>query len=75
MEDDNHWVHHDAEFIKWAVRQNGNVLSNISDEFKNNKEIVMLAVTQTSAALEYASNELRNDPEVIAACSTTSCSS
>tara|TARA_B110000008_G_scaffold126792_1_gene129375 strand:+ start:332 stop:559 length:228 start_codon:yes stop_codon:yes gene_type:complete len=28
-----------------------NVLSNISDEFKNNKEIVMLAVTQTSLVL------------------------
>ena len=49
------------------VKKNGYELKFVSDELKNDKEIVLVAVTEYGVALEYASDTLRNDREVVLA--------
>ena len=52
------------------LTQNGNALQYVSDELKNDKEVVLAAITEDGRALEYASDELKNDKEVVLAAVT-----
>ncbi len=49
------------------VKKNGYFLSDVSDEFKNDKEIVLAAVSNKGWTLKYASNELKNNKEIVLA--------
>ena len=47
-----------------AVRQDGLALKFVSDELRNDRELVKLAVKQDGKALAHASYSLRRDPEL-----------
>ena len=49
------------------VESDGFALEYVSNEFKNNREVVLAAVNRNSEALKFASHELRADPEVVMA--------
>ena len=50
-----------GEFFNWHV------LDHVSENLKNDKEVVLAAVKQSGYALEYASENLKNDKEVVLA--------
>ena len=50
-----------------AVRQDGLMLENVSDELKNDEEIVLAAVRQDSMALQYASDAMKRNRRVVLA--------
>jgi CxxC motif-containing protein len=41
------------------------VLKYVSEQFKNDKELVLIAVKERGRVLEYASDELKNDKEIV----------
>ena len=45
----------------------GDLLQDVSDDLKDEKEIVLLAVKQDGWTLQFASDRLKNDDEVILA--------
>ena len=47
------------------VGENGGVLKFVSDELKNDREIVLKAVKKSFYALAFASEELKNDKEIV----------
>jgi len=55
----------DRSFVLELASINGNILSKLSNDLKNDKEIVRLAMLQDYDTLEYASDRLRNDKEFI----------
>jgi hypothetical protein len=48
-----------------ALNQSGLALEYLSDEFRNNNEIVMVAVATTANAICFASEHLKNTKEVL----------
>ena len=50
-----------------SLKNNGMELEHVSDELKNDKEVVFVAVKQNGMALEYASDELKKDKEIVKA--------
>ena len=48
-----------------AVKDNGYILSNASEELQADKDVVMAAVKNNGSALQYASDELQADKEVV----------
>ena len=48
-----------------AVKNNINVLLNISDDLKNDKEFILTCIKKNGLALEFASNNLKNDIEIV----------
>jgi hypothetical protein len=55
----------DYNFIIEILNLNGMYLESLSEELKNNKEIVMVAINNNADALLYASCDLRNNKEVV----------
>ena len=49
------------------VKEDGNALQYVSDELKNDREIVLAAVRNNGCALGYVSDELKNDREFVLA--------
>ena len=52
------------EEAKEILKKNGCELENMSNDFKNDKEVVLASVTNNHS-LEYASEDLRNEKEII----------
>lgn len=48
-----------------AVRESGLTLKTLSEELRNDRDIVMAAISQNGYAVRYASDNLRNDKEII----------
>ena len=46
-----------------AVRQNGGSLYYVSEELRNDKELVVLAIRENTEAFKYAGDELKNNKE------------
>ena len=55
----------DKEIILEAVKQNGYMLQETSEELRSDRIIVLVAVEQNGGALQYASEELKNDIEIV----------
>lgn len=55
------------KFILKLIKQNGRALQYISDEFKNNEEIVRIAINQNGNALKYANGKLQNKKKIVLA--------
>jgi CxxC motif-containing protein len=53
------------EFGNEATKLDGRILRFLSDELKNDKEIISLATDSYIYAIEYASEELRNNKEIM----------
>ena len=43
-----------------AVKVNGLTLKNVSEELRNDKEVVLVAVKEYGLALEFASEQIKN---------------
>ena len=59
---------HDREFLTTLIKNcNGGefVLKYVSEQFKNDKELIVLAVKKHGRVLEYASDSLKNDNEIV----------
>jgi hypothetical protein len=52
------------------VARNGDDLQNLSNELRNDREVVLAAVTENGLALQHASNQLRDDRQVVLAAVT-----
>ena len=50
-----------------VVRKNGELLRNLSENMRDNKDVVLAAVRQAAKALPFASLRLQADPEIIKA--------
>ena len=50
-----------------TLKNDGMELKHVSDELKNDREVVLAAVKQNGMALEYASDELKKDKEIVKA--------
>jgi hypothetical protein len=46
------------------LKKDGNHLKYLSDDFKNDKEIVMTAVKQNGHSIAFASTEMKNNMEI-----------
>jgi hypothetical protein len=46
------------------VSNNGRLLQNLTEKFKNDKEIVLAAVSSYPQSLQFASQELKKDKEI-----------
>ena len=57
--------HDDYDVAKAALKKDGLNLSYLSNDLKNNKELVLIAVNQRGSGIQYASDDLRADEEVI----------
>lgn len=53
---------------KYTVKNYFNVLDSMSDNLKDDREIILKAVISSVYSLKYASNQLRNDKEVVYKC-------
>jgi hypothetical protein len=53
------------EYYKDMMRINGELLQHVSDELKDDYEIVNIAVGNNANALRFASNELRDNREIV----------
>ena len=58
------FLDYDKDIIKKIIK-NPYYLQNVSDELKNNFNIVKIAVSNCGYALEYASNELKNNFDIV----------
>lgn len=52
------------EAIK-EVSQDGYILQNLTEDMKNEKDVVMKAVSQKGNSLYYASDRLKDDKDVV----------
>lgn len=48
-----------------AVKNNGFALEHVSDNLKDNKEVVLATINDNSYALQFASDRLKNDKHVV----------
>ena len=55
----------DYNKVKELVSIDGENLNNLSDYYKNHKEIVRIAVSNKPYALRYASDTLKNDKKIV----------
>ena len=55
----------DYYFAYFFVSINGNILYYLSNEFKENKEIVLIAVENSGYALEFVSDKFKEDEEIV----------
>lgn len=62
----------DSTFMKRAMKRNPDALAYISDELRDDVEVVLEAVTQKGVMLQYASERLRSNTRLVkAACKHT----
>mmetsp|Transcript_81218 Transcript_81218/g.181734 ORF Transcript_81218/g.181734 Transcript_81218/m.181734 type:complete len:151 (-) Transcript_81218:228-680(-) len=57
----------DRKFVLHAVKKDGTLLRQASEELRRDHEIVLAAVNADGIALAHASDDLRGDPEIVTA--------
>ena len=55
----------DKSSILEAIKNDINVLLDISNDLKNDKEFILTCIKENGLALEFASNNLKNDIEIV----------
>lgn len=60
-----HDIYNDIEFIKYIVFYNGLGIKYVSDEMKENEEIVRIAIKNNPIALVYASEKMKENLKII----------
>ena len=58
-------IYNDKEIVLVEVKDNGNALEDVHDDFTKDKEIVLEAVKQNGYALYYAHDDLTKDKEIV----------
>lgn len=56
----------DEEFVKVAIKNNGDALQYANDIYKKNKEVVIEALKSSKSAIQFVDDSLKNDKDVIA---------
>jgi hypothetical protein len=56
----------DEEFVKAAIKINGDALQYADDIYKKNKEIVIEALKSSKSAIKFVDESLKNDEDVLA---------
>ena len=56
----------DEEFVKAAIKFNGDTLQYANDIYKKNKEVVIEALKSSKSAIQFVDESLKNDEDVLA---------
>ncbi|RAR73825.1 DUF4116 domain-containing protein [Flavobacterium aciduliphilum] len=56
----------DDEFVKAAIKVNGNALQYANDSYKKDKELVIQALKSSKSAIQFVDESLKNDEDVLA---------
>ena len=58
-------IKNDKIFIMKLIKIHENCIKHISDNLKNDREVISLAISKNFELFKFASNELQNDPYII----------